>query len=143
MPEFGSRSYGAWLIAVYVPRLIRESIRAGYALFRMRGPWIGHLHKLVSSLWWLISTSKDTPGPDRATYARRNRFCGKCPLFNRQRGTCGTAGRTFFNPRTNEYEALGCFCVTRVKNASPANCWAFNATNGDAGWPKELNSFPL
>lgn len=30
-----------------------------------------------------------------------------------------------------------------IKAAGKCNCWLYDLTDGEMGWPKELNDFPL
>ena len=73
--------------------------------------------------------------------------CKKCELFDPKRRTCGRASLAkeswYRSPVTGRSEPYGCWCYLPVKAATPCNCWLYERTNGQDGWPAELNSFPL
>jgi len=77
----------------------------------------------------------------------RMSHCRRCELFDAKRQTCGRASLTkeswYESPRTGRSEPYGCWCYLPVKAATPCNCWLYERTNGESGWPAALNSFPL
>lgn len=68
------------------------------------------------------------------------RYCNRCPIYNRERKTCGTA-RSPEDPAFDP-DALGCFCIMPVKAGHLENCYLYDESNGRYGWPDELNSYP-
>ncbi len=59
--------------------------------------------------------------------------CRKCPLFYKPLQTCGS-------PLAKESK-MGCYCYLPLKVTLKANCWLFDETNGELGWPKPLNDY--
>lgn len=88
-----------------------------------------------------LLTILQNPKLDRKRYLNRMSQCRRCPIFNKKRKTCGTAGEMFNNPRTGKRETLGCWCLVTVKNLLKCNCWLYDITSGEQGWPKELNDY--
>lgn len=61
-------------------------------------------------------------------------------MFNRKLLTCGTLGKTYQSdtgPRQ-----VGCLCYMPLKASLQFNCWYYDETEGDMGWPDELNAYP-
>jgi len=63
-------------------------------------------------------------------------------MFNPELQTCGTARETFFSPSARQVLPLGCWCYMPIKAALRCNCWLYDVSAGQAGWPPELNDYP-
>lgn len=73
-------------------------------------------------------------------YQERMAHCLTCDLFNHTRQTCGTAGK-YYHDAHGEEKPYGCWCYLPIKAATACNCWAWERTGGEMGWPAELNDY--
>ena len=98
----------------------------GIKRFTLAEIWIA-----VKSIWSAVWADKSGDA-SRLLYQRRMRTCFKCPVFDRDRLTCGSPFST--SPE------LGCWCFAPIKNKmKSARCWARDRTNMKGlGWPSKL-----
>jgi hypothetical protein len=131
-PTFGTTAFDWWLIAAYLPRLLK--------ILWMARRWRG-----IRSILGFLLPHKRRENPSEGLYVRRRGHCRGCPIFNRHLGTCGTPGNTYFDPNAGEERPTGCYCLMAIKAATECNCWAYETTKGSpgAGWPRQLNSDPI
>lgn len=84
--------------------------------------------RFVDTFQAIVSATKE----EHPKAADRLKHCQNCPIFYKPLATCGTP---FRDPD------LGCFCHMPTKAKTKCNCWLYDNTNGEQGWPKELNDF--
>lgn len=76
-------------------------------------------------------------------YKRRRGTCAGCPIYNRHFQSCGTPGNRYFDPKDGVDKEIGCYCFMPIKAATDCNCWAYELTSGQAGWPESLNTWKI
>ncbi|MHC1766186.1 MAG: hypothetical protein AB9869_18110 [Verrucomicrobiia bacterium] len=74
---------------------------------------------------------------------RRMRACQRCPIYDRERRTCGRLGQGIVSYHGDPIP-LGCGCFMPLKAALPnAKCWLHEMTNGAKGTDWRFGSFWL
>lgn len=95
------------------------------------------MHRVVGTVRLLTTSEKATP----EVYLERVSACQKCPLFDQELETCGSAKHPewWINPESGVRDVLGCLCVIRIKaRLAEATCWLDDHSFSDLGpnWPK-------
>jgi len=112
-----------WLQAAVVAA---RTIKDGPTLFQRARGLLGFL--------WRRTVLREPP---REGWQKLYRLgCGRCSIFDRKRRTCGTPGKQWENPWTEEFEQQGCLCICAAKCMDAHSiCWLAEATNGEQdGW---------
>lgn len=91
-------------------------------------------------LWSNIAIRFWKGRPDDYLVAKRALWCENCPIYNKELMTCGTPGDTYIDHETGKKEQYGCWCWLPGKIRLHVDCWMWKRTNGELGWPDELNA---
>lgn len=89
-------------------------------------------------LWWMAMRGRV---PIAKNWTRRLRLgCGRCTLYNPERGTCGTLGKGMEHPFTREWiPQAGCLCTAALKSQIPeSQCWMAQITDGQIDYWKDV-----
>lgn len=100
------------------------------------------LWKTASGIRTALKSAKEKPTIVPEIKDARLKHCReKCPIYYAKLGTCGSPFmRKDWKKPT---EPLGCFCHMETKAGTECNCWLYDQTEGEHGWPHGLNSHPF